>query len=172
MESTPRSGGKSTPANSPKMSHSGTSSRATSKFFLPFCRARRTPQQRPGYYGPALGCTCSKYASRNGWDLLKSTECFSGSASKVRAGRKQVHTLIFLFVSACILYVIYCRAVGKTNRRLWASVGIVFLIGLMYASNGFECPLSTLVHWLAGRRDAYVLLHSTGLANRPVAPRS
>ena len=32
-------------------------------------------------------------------------------------------------------------------------MAIVFLIGLIYAINGFECPLATLVHHLAGRKD-------------------
>ena len=30
---------------------------------------------------------------------------------------------------------------------------IVFLIGLIYAINGFECPLATLVHHLSGEKD-------------------
>ena len=66
---------------------------------------------------------------------------------------KLVHTVIFFFASACIMYVVYCGVVGKINSYLWASIGIVFIIGLIYAVNGFECPLSTLVHRLAGRRD-------------------
>lgn len=66
---------------------------------------------------------------------------------------KLAHMLIFFFASTCIMYIVYCGAIGKTNRYLWASIGIVFVIGLIYAANGFECPLATLVHRLAGRRD-------------------
>ena len=66
---------------------------------------------------------------------------------------KLVHTLIFFFASGCILYVVYCGVVGKTNRYLWAALGIVLAIGIIYAANGFECPVATLVHRLAGRRD-------------------
>lgn len=32
-------------------------------------------------------------------------------------------------------------------------MGIVFVIGLIYAINGFECPMASLVYRLAGRRD-------------------
>jgi hypothetical protein len=63
------------------------------------------------------------------------------------------HTLIFFFASGCIVYIVYCGIVGKTNRYLWASMGIVFVIGLIYSVNGFECPMATLVYRLAGRRD-------------------
>jgi hypothetical protein len=66
---------------------------------------------------------------------------------------KLVHTLIFFFASACIVYVVYCGVVGKTDRYLWAALGIVLAIGVIYAANGFECPLATLVHRLAGRCD-------------------
>lgn len=51
------------------------------------------------------------------------------------------------------MYIVYCGVVGKTNNYLWASIGIVFLIGLTYAVNGFECPMASLVYQLAGRRD-------------------
>ena len=66
---------------------------------------------------------------------------------------KLVHTLIFFFASGCIVYVVYCGVVDRTNRYLWAAIGIVLAIGVIYAANGFECPLATLVHRLAGRRD-------------------
>jgi hypothetical protein len=68
-------------------------------------------------------------------------------------GIKLLHTLVFFFASSCIGYVVYCGVVGKTNNTLWAAAGIVLLIGLVYAANGFECPLATLVHRLAGRGD-------------------
>ena len=66
---------------------------------------------------------------------------------------KLTHTIIFFFASTCILYTVYCGITGKKNRYLWGSMGTVLMIGLIYAVNGFECPLATLVHHLAGRRD-------------------
>ena len=79
---------------------------------------------------------------------------------------KLVHTLIFLFASGCILYVVYCGVTGKTNRYLWASSGIVSAIGIVYAINGFECPLATLVHQLAGRRDVPDIFFPDWFANK------
>jgi hypothetical protein len=79
---------------------------------------------------------------------------------------KLAHTMIFLFASACILYVVYCGIAGKTNKYLWASIAIVFLIGLTYAVNGFECPVATVVHHLAGRRDVPDILFPDWFARK------
>ena len=76
------------------------------------------------------------------------------------------HTLIFIFASACIAYVVYCGIVGKTDNYLWAALGIVFMIGLIYAVNGFECPLATVVHRLAGRRDIPDIFFPDWFANK------
>ncbi len=82
-----------------------------------------------------------------------------------------IHTLVFLFVSACILYVVYGGIVGRLDRRLWAAAGIVLLVGLTYAVNGFECPLATLVHHVAGRRDVADILFPNWFA-RNIMPVS
>jgi hypothetical protein len=66
---------------------------------------------------------------------------------------KLVHTLIFFFASTCIMYVVYCGVAGKENRYLWTSIAIILFIGAMYAANGMECPLASLVQRLAGRRN-------------------
>lgn len=79
---------------------------------------------------------------------------------------KLIHTIVFLFASSCIIYVVYCGVVGKTDRYLAWSVGIVFLIGIIYAINGFECPLATIVHKLAGRRDVPDIFFPDWFANR------
>jgi hypothetical protein len=79
---------------------------------------------------------------------------------------KLIHTLIFIFASSCIVYVVYCGFLGKTSRFLIASLGIVFAIGVIYAINGFECPLATIVHHLAGRRDVPDIFFPDWFANK------
>ena len=66
---------------------------------------------------------------------------------------KLIHTLIFFVASVGMLYIVYCGVAGKVDRYLWMAIGIIFAIGIVHAANGFECPLATLVHRLAGRRD-------------------
>ena len=79
---------------------------------------------------------------------------------------KLVHTLIFFLASGCIVYVVYCGIVGKTNHYLWMSMVVVFAIGIIYAANDFECPLATLVHRLAGRRDVPDIFFPDWFANK------
>ncbi len=79
---------------------------------------------------------------------------------------KLLHTLVFLFVSGCIVYVVYCGISGTSNRYLWAAAGIVLSIGILYAANGFECPLATLVHTLAGRKDISDIFFPDWFANK------
>ena len=79
---------------------------------------------------------------------------------------KFTHTLIFLFVSGCIAYIVYCGIVGRTDIYLWTALGIVFMIGLIYVVNDFECPLATLVHRLAGRRDIPDIFFPDWFANK------
>ena len=66
---------------------------------------------------------------------------------------KLLHSLIFFLASVCIMYIVYCGITGKINRYLWMAIGIIFAIGIIHTANGFECPLTTLVHQLTGRRD-------------------
>jgi hypothetical protein len=84
---------------------------------------------------------------------------------------KLAHTLIFFFASGCIMFIVYCGIVGKTSRYLWVSIGIVFVIGLIYAANDFECPMATLVYRLAGRRDVSDIFFPDGFA-RNIMPVS
>lgn len=77
-----------------------------------------------------------------------------------------VHTLVFVFASSCILYIVYCGIVGKTSRYLIVSLSIVLAIGVVYAINGFECPLATIVHKLAGRRDVADIFFPDWFANQ------
>lgn len=77
-----------------------------------------------------------------------------------------VHTLIFFFASGCIVYVVYCGIAGKNNRYLMVSLVIVFAVGVIYAINGFECPLATAVHHLAGRRDVPDIFFPDWFANK------
>ena len=79
---------------------------------------------------------------------------------------KLVHTLIFFFASGCIVYVVYCGIIGKTNRYLITCLGIVFAIGVIYAINGFECPLASAVHQLEGRRDVADIFFPDWFANK------
>jgi hypothetical protein len=75
-----------------------------------------------------------------------------------------LHTGVFFFASGCVLYVVYCGLVGQTNVFLWTSMGVATTIGAANFLNGFECPLTTLIYHLAGRRDVADILLPTWIA--------
>jgi len=64
------------------------------------------------------------------------------------------------------VYIVYCGVANKTDRYLISSVVIVLAVGIIYAINGFECPLATVVHQLAGRRDVPDIFFPDWFANR------
>lgn len=57
---------------------------------------------------------------------------------------KSIHTLIFLFMSACILYVLYAGLTRTYNWLLAVAVGFVLLECVVYLGNGLRCPLTKL----------------------------
>jgi hypothetical protein len=57
---------------------------------------------------------------------------------------KIVHTLAWLSIESCVLYVLYAGLRGRTDRRAGIAAGIVAGEVLVFAGNGFRCPLTEL----------------------------
>ena len=55
---------------------------------------------------------------------------------------KSVHTLVFLFMSACILYVLYCGLTRTYDWTLLVALGAVLVEVAVYLLNGRRCPLT------------------------------
>jgi hypothetical protein len=66
------------------------------------------------------------------------------------AAVKAVHTLAWLSVEACVVYALYAGFAGRTGRRAAAAGAVVAGEALLFAGNGFRCPLTEL----AGRLGA------------------
>lgn len=57
---------------------------------------------------------------------------------------KLIHTLIFFFISACLIYILYA-AISKTyDRYLVIALSAVFIEGVALLLNHFQCPLTSL----------------------------
>ena len=63
---------------------------------------------------------------------------------------KLAHTTIFVFVSACILYVLYCGISGRASRWLEAAIWIPTFVGAIWWINGRICPIASLIYRLSG----------------------
>lgn len=68
---------------------------------------------------------------------------------------KSVHTFIFLFMSACILYIWYAALTRTYTVLLAVALGAVALETVVYLANGRRCPLTHLAqqHGDAGGHD-------------------
>ena len=62
----------------------------------------------------------------------------------VVAGIKTAHTLAWLSIESCVLYVLYAGLRGRTDRRAGIAGSVVAGEVLVFAGNGFRCPLTEL----------------------------
>ncbi len=55
-----------------------------------------------------------------------------------------IHTLIFFFMSACLVYVLYAGITKTYNLLLLLAICAIFVEGLALLLNRGRCPLTTL----------------------------
>jgi hypothetical protein len=67
-----------------------------------------------------------------------------GTRSSALAGVKLVHTLAWFSIESCMAYVLYAGFAGESDRRAAVAAGVVAGETLVFAVNGFRCPLTTL----------------------------
>ena len=57
---------------------------------------------------------------------------------------KVFHTLVWLSIESCVVYVLYEGFAGRTGRRAGVAGAVVAGEVLVFAANGFRCPLTDL----------------------------
>ena len=67
---------------------------------------------------------------------------------------KMVHTMVWLSVESCMLYVLYTGFTGRSGRRAAIAAGVVAGESLVFAANGFRCPLTGMAERLGAERGA------------------
>lgn len=60
------------------------------------------------------------------------------------AAVKAVHTLAWASIEACVVYVLVAGLLGRTDRRVAVAASVVAGESLVFAANGFRCPLTQL----------------------------
>jgi hypothetical protein len=60
------------------------------------------------------------------------------------AAVKTIHTLAWLSVESCVIYTLYAGFAGRTDKRAAAAAVVVAGEALLFAGNGFRCPLTGL----------------------------
>jgi hypothetical protein len=72
----------------------------------------------------------------------------------VVAAIKAVHTLAWASIESCVLYVLYAGFVGRTDKRVSIAGAIVVGETLVFAANGFRCPLTELAERYGAERGS------------------
>lgn len=57
---------------------------------------------------------------------------------------KTIHTLAWLSIESCVIYTLYAGFAGRTDKRAAATAAVVVGEALLFAGNGFRCPLTGL----------------------------
>jgi hypothetical protein len=57
---------------------------------------------------------------------------------------KSVHTLIFVGMGYCVVYILYSGLTGHISRLTKLSMGVAACEGLIFFGNGRRCPLTNL----------------------------
>ncbi len=68
---------------------------------------------------------------------------------------KVIHTLIFVFLSGCVLYVLASGAFDRITRWTWAAAAAIVVEGVILLAFRGRCPLTTVAERL-GASDGSV----------------
>jgi hypothetical protein len=72
---------------------------------------------------------------------------------------KIIHTLAWFSVESCMLYLLYAGFVKRSDRRAALAGAVVGGESLIFAANGFRCPLSQLAESLGAERGSVTDLY-------------
>jgi hypothetical protein len=90
---------------------------------------------RPTATGPA---GCAK------WWLTEPSTSPATPRSRPLALIAAVHTLIWISIESCVVYVLGAGLAGRSDRSVAIAGTIVAAETLVFAANGFRCPLTDL----------------------------
>ena len=57
---------------------------------------------------------------------------------------KALHTLAWLSIESCVVYLLITGLAGRTDKRVGIAAAVVTTETLVFAGNGFRCPLTGL----------------------------
>jgi hypothetical protein len=76
-----------------------------------------------------------------------------GSQAGLRA-IKAIHTLAWFSIEGCMVYVLYAGFAGRSDRRAGIAAAVVAAETLIFARNGFRCPLTQVAERLGAERGS------------------
>ena len=91
-----------------------------------------------------------------GVPYLHGNPWLQGHASDAIVTIKIVHTVAWLSIEVCLLYMLYTGIVRRSGRRAGIAAAVVACECLIFAVNGFRCPLTDLAESLGATNGAVV----------------
>jgi hypothetical protein len=67
---------------------------------------------------------------------------------------KAIHTLAWFSIEACVAHVLYAGFARRSDRRAGIAAGVVAAESLIFAANGFRCPLTQIGERLGAERGS------------------
>jgi hypothetical protein len=67
---------------------------------------------------------------------------------------KAVHTLAWFSIEACMVYVLYAGFARQSDRRAGIAAAVVTAESLIFAGNGFRCPLTPVAERLGAEKGS------------------
>ena len=67
---------------------------------------------------------------------------------------KAAHTLAWFSIESCMLYVLHAGLKQRSDRRVAVAAAVVAGESLIFAANGFRCPLTDLAEQLGAERGS------------------
>ena len=77
-------------------------------------------------------------------------------------GIKAVHTLAWFSVESGMIYLLYTGLRKRSDRRAAIAAAVVGAESLIFAANGFRCPLSTLAEQFGAERGSVTDIYLPG----------
>lgn len=65
---------------------------------------------------------------------------------------RAVHTAAWFSIESCMLYLLYSGFQGRSDRRAAIAAGVVAAETLVFAANGFRCPLTDVAELLGAEQ--------------------
>jgi hypothetical protein len=67
---------------------------------------------------------------------------------------KALHTMVWVSIEACVAYVLWAGIAGRTDKRVGKAAAVVVGDSLVFAGNGFRCPLTELATRYGAESDS------------------
>ena len=84
---------------------------------------------------------------------------------------KLIHTLVWFSIESCMVYVLWAGFRRQSGRRAAIAAGVVATESLIFAANGFRCPLTEIAERVGAERGS-VTEHLPSALVRPQPARN